>query len=174
VIELLDAGISVFTTKNVHRIESRADAVRRITGQTVYETVSDSVFDLADEIELVDITPEALRERLAEGKVYLGDRAATMAENLFQEAHLTALRELALRFVAERMDKRLRQNRATTSPKTVWHSGERLLVAVGHSLFSTQLVRWTRRMAAAQGATWMAVSVESSRQLSADRDADWS
>lgn len=168
VIELLDAGIDVFTTLNVQHVESRADTVRQITGATVHETVPDSMLELADEIELIDLTPEGLRERLAEGKVYLGDRAETAAENFFRATHLTALRELALRFVAERVDKRLRELRGAGPLKTVWRSGERLLVAVGPSPFSTQLVRWTRRMASAQGAAWMAVSVESSRQLVPD------
>ncbi|HVU22942.1 MAG TPA: DUF4118 domain-containing protein, partial [Opitutus sp.] len=162
--ELLDAGLNVFTTLNVQHVESRADAVRQITGAPVHETVPDSILELADEIELIDLTPEALRERLAEGKVYLADRAAAAAENFFRDTHLTALRELALRFVAERVDKRLRELRAGTPRRAVWRSGERLLVAVGPSPFSTQLVRWTRRMAAAQGAAWLAVSVESARQ----------
>ena len=165
VVELLDAGIDVYTTLNVQHIESRADAVRQITGATVHETVPDSVFELADQIELVDLTPEALRERLQEGKVYLPDRAAAAAEGFFKDTHLTALRELALRFVAERVDKRLRELRGTGPIQTIWRSGERLLVAVGPSPSSTQLVRWTRRMAAAQGASWIAVSVESSRPL---------
>ncbi len=165
VIELLDAGIDVFTTLNVQHLDSRADAVRQITGITVRETVPDSVVDLADEIELIDLTPERLRERLAEGKVYLGERAAAAAENFFKDTNLTALRELALRFVTERVEKRLRELRANTPIKTIWRSGERLLVAVGPSPFSTQLVRWTRRMAAAQGASWVAVSVESARPL---------
>src|SRR5580658_3154418 len=163
VVELLDGGIDVHTTLNVQHIESRADAVRQITGATVHETVPDSVFGLADQIELVDITPEALRERLSEGKVYLEGRAAAAAENFFKDTHLTALRELALRFVAEHVDKRLREMRSGSALKTVWRSGERLLVAVGSSPFSTQLVRWTRRMAASQGASWIAVSVETSR-----------
>ncbi len=163
VIELLDAGIDVQTTLNVQHIESRADAVRQITGATVRETVPDSVFNLADQIELVDITPEALRERLGEGKVYMDGRAAAAAENFFKDTHLTALRELALRFVAENVDRRLRQLRSGSALKTVWRSGERLLVAIGPSPFSTQLVRWTRRMAASQGASWIAVSVETSR-----------
>jgi two-component system, OmpR family, sensor histidine kinase KdpD len=163
VIELLDAGIDVHTTLNVQHIESRADAVRQITGAPVHETVPDSVFGLADQIELVDITPEALRERLSEGKVYLDGRAAAAKENFFKDTHLTALRELALRFVAENVDKRLREMRSGSALKTVWRSGERLLVAVGSSPFSTQLVRWTRRMASSQGASWIAVSVETSR-----------
>jgi two-component system, OmpR family, sensor histidine kinase KdpD len=168
VVELLDAGIDVVTTLNVQHIESRADAVRQITGAPVHETVPDSVFGLADQIELVDITPEALRERLVEGKVYMEGRAAAAAENFFKDTHLTALRELALRFVAEHVDKRLRELRSVGTLKTVWRSGERLLVAVGPSPSSTQLVRWTRRMAASQGASWIAVSVESSKPLDAD------
>src|SRR5580658_1736634 len=168
VIELLDAGIDVNTTLNVQHVESRADAVRQITGATVHETVPDSVFGLADQIELVDITPEALRERLVEGKVYMDGRAAAAAENFFKDTHLTALRELALRFVAEHVDKRLRELRSVGTFKTVWRSGERLLVAVGPSPSSTQLVRWTRRMAASQGASWIAVSVEASTPLEAE------
>ena len=110
----------------------------------------DSILELAAEIELIDLTPEALLERLSEGKVYLGDRAAAAAENFFKDAHITALRELALRFTAERMDKRLRELRSRrTGTQTVWRSGERLLVGVGPSPSSTQLVRWTCRMASA-------------------------
>jgi two-component system sensor histidine kinase KdpD len=168
VVELLDAGIDVYTTLNVQHIESRSDAVRQITGAAVHETVPDSVFGLADQIELVDLTPEALRERLSEGKVYLEGRAAAAAENFFKDTHLTALRELALRFVAEHVDKRLRELRSVGTLKTVWRSGERLLVAVGPSPSSTQLVRWTRRMAASQGASWTAVSVETPNPMSAD------
>ncbi|HZZ19707.1 MAG TPA: sensor histidine kinase KdpD [Opitutaceae bacterium] len=165
VVEILDAGIDVYTTLNVQHIESRSDAVRQITGAPVHETVPDSIFGLADQIELVDITPEALRERLSEGKVYLEGRAAAAAENFFKDTHLTALRELALRFVAEHVDKRLRELRSVGTLKTVWRSGERLLVAVGPSPSSTQLVRWTRRMAASQGASWTAVSVETPTPL---------
>lgn len=160
VLELLEAGIDVLTTLNIQHVESRADAVRQITGATQHETVPDSLLDLADELELVDVTPETLRERLGEGKVYLGERAAAAAENFFQESHLTALRELALRYTAERVDRQLRALRAPSAKQTVWRSGERLLVAVGPSPFSTQLVRWTRRLAAAQGAPWVAVHVE--------------
>ena len=167
VVELLEAGIDVFTTLNVQHVESRADAVRQITGATVHETVPDSVLDLADELELLDLTPETLRERLRDGKVYLAERAATAQENFFRESNLTALRELALRYTAERVDRQLRQLRAGTALQTVWRSGERLLVAVGPSPFSTQLVRWTRRLAAAQGAPWIAVHIESSTPLSA-------
>jgi two-component system sensor histidine kinase KdpD len=164
VVELLEAGIDVYTTVNVQHLESRADAVRQITGVTIHETVPDSVLDLADETELIDITSQALLERLHEGKVYLGNRAATAAENFFKESNLNALRELALRYTAERVDRQLRGMRSGIS-RVVWRSGERLLVAIGASPFSTQLVRWTRRLAGAQGAPWIAVYVESSARL---------
>ena len=160
VLELLDAGIDVYTTLNIQHVESRADAVRQITGATVNETVPDSVFELADEIELLDLTPEALLERLREGKVYLGERATAAQAGFFKDSHLSALRELALRYTAERVDRQLRQLRAGAVKHTVWRSGERLLVAVGASPFSTQLVRWTRRLAAVQGAPWLAVHIE--------------
>ncbi|CAM3082190.1 sensor histidine kinase [Rariglobus hedericola] len=168
VLELLENGISVFTTLNIQHVESRADAVRQITGATQHETVPDSLLDRADELELVDLTPEALLERLREGKVYDPARAAAAQEGFFRETHLTALRELALRTTAERVDRQLRTLRAGGERHTVWRSGERLLVAVGPSPFSTQLVRWTRRMAAVQGAPWVAVHVETSGTLSDD------
>ncbi|HVT71629.1 MAG TPA: sensor histidine kinase KdpD [Lacunisphaera sp.] len=160
VVELLNAGIDVCTTLNIQHVDSRADAVRQITGAPQQETVPDSVLDLADELELVDLTPEALLERLREGKVYLGERAVAAQEGFFKDSHLAALRELALRYTAERVDRQLRHLRAGVVKQTVWRSGERLLVAVGPSPFSTQLVRWTRRLAAAQGAPWVAVHVE--------------
>ena len=171
VIQLLDAGIDVFTTLNIQHVESRADTVRQITGVTVHETVPDSLLDLADQIELIDLTPEALQERLSAGKVYLGEKAATAAENFFKDTHLTALGELALRFTAERVERQLRSLRSTQVKKTVWRSSERMLVAVGSSPFSTQLVRWTRRLAAAQGAPWIAAHIESSRALSPNEQA---
>ncbi len=168
VLDLLEAGIGVYTTLNIQHVESRADAVHQITGAPVHETVPDSLLDLADELELIDLTTERLLERLREGKVYLGQRAVAARENFFQESNLTALRELALRFTAERVDHQLRTMRAPASKQTVWRSGERLLVAVGPSPFSTQLVRWTRRLAAAQGAAWCAVHVETSVPLSTE------
>ncbi len=158
--ELLVAGIDVFTTLNVQHIESRADTVRQITGIAVRETVPDSMIESAAGIQLVDLTPDQLRERLAEGKVYLGDRAAAAADNFFKESNLTALRELALRLTAERVDKQLREIRGDRQISAIWRSGERLLVAVGPSPFSTRLIRWTRRMAYALDAPWLAVNVE--------------
>lgn len=171
VLELLDAGIDVFTTLNIQHVESRADAVRQITGATVRETVPDSLLDLADEFELIDLGPADLLARLRAGKVYLGERAEAAREGFFKESNLTALREVALRYAAERVDRQLRQMRAGVAKTTVWRSGERLLVAVGASPFSTQLVRWTRRLAAAQGASWIAAHIETSRPLDATAQA---
>ena len=109
VLELLDAGINVYTTLNVQHVGSRSDTVRQITGAPVSETVPDSVLDLADEIVLVDLTPDQLLSRLADGKVYLGERAEWAAKNFFRESNLTALREMALRVVAEHVDRDLRE-----------------------------------------------------------------
>ena len=164
--ELLAAGIDVFTTLNVQHLESRADTVRQITGVAVRETVPDSMIEAAAEIQLVDLTPAQLRERLAEGKVYLGDRAGVAADNFFKESNLTALRELALRLTAERVDKQLRDLREDRQVSAIWRSGERLLVAVSASPFSTRLIRWTRRMAYALDAPWIAVNVETPAPLS--------
>lgn len=168
VVELLEAGINVCTTLNIQHVESRADTVRQITGANQQETVPDSVLDLADELELVDLTPETLLERLRDGKVYLGERAAAAQDGFFKDSLLSALRELALRYTAERVDRQLRHMRAGSAKQTVWRSGERLLVAVGSSPFSTQLVRWTRRMAAALGAPWVAVHIEPAVALPAE------
>jgi two-component system sensor histidine kinase KdpD len=165
VLELLDAGIDVFTSVNVQHLESRADSVYQITGAQVRETVPDSVLDLADEIALVDLTPEQLRARLAEGKVYLGDRAARAAENFFKESNLTALREMALRYVAERVDRDLRQIMRAQSIAGPWKTGDRLLVAVSASPFSEKLIRYTRRLAATMEASWIAVNIETPHPL---------
>ena len=160
VLELLDAGIDVFTTLNVQHVESRSDAVRQITGITVRETVPDSVLDGADEIELIDLTPEQLRGRLGEGKVYLGARAATAAENFFREENLTALREMALRVTAEHVDRDLRALRQGQNVTEPWKVGARIMVAVSPSPHSEELIRWARRTASAMEASWLAVHVE--------------
>jgi two-component system, OmpR family, sensor histidine kinase KdpD len=160
VLELLDAGIDVYTTLNVQHLDSRNDVVQQITGVAMRETVPDTVLDQADEIELVDLTPEHLRKRLAEGKVYMGERAATAAENFFKEENLAALREIALRVTAERVDQELRAKRGQ------WQSSQRLAVGVGPSPYSAQLIRWTRRVAGAMDAPWLAIYVETSTPLS--------
>lgn len=162
-LELLAAGIDILTTLNVQHLESRAEVVQQITRAPVRETVPDSILDEADEVVLVDITPTALRQRLAEGKVYLGERAATAASNFFRDENLTALREMALRATAERVDAQLRHTMRERNIAGPWKSGERLLVAIGPSPYSESLVRWTRRAAAARDCPWVAVHVETDR-----------
>jgi two-component system sensor histidine kinase KdpD len=158
--EILGAGINVYTTVNVQHFESRADAVRQITGITIYETVPDSILDLADEIELIDLSPEELRKRLSEGKVYTAERIETAANNFFRVGNLTALREMALRLTAERVDHQLQDYMSLKKIAGPWKSVERLMVAVGPSPFSEQLIRWTRRMAYNLEAPWLAAYIE--------------
>lgn len=167
VVELLEAGIDVFTTVNVQHFESRADAVAQITGAVVHEKVPDSLLDLADEIELIDLAPDELRKRLAEGKVYTAERAEVAAQNFFRTGNLTALREMALRLTAEHVDHKLQDYMQIKRIAGPWKSGERLLVAVGPSPFSEQAIRWTRRMAYNLEASWLAVHVQTLRTLSA-------
>ena len=167
VLELLDAGIDVYSTLNVQHLESRNDLVQQFTGVAVRETVPDSVLDQADNIELIDITPDGLRQRLTEGKVYLGDRAATASENFFREENLTALREMALRSATERVDRELRDvMRAKRLGGRA--SGQRLAVAVGPSPFSAALIRRTRRIVSTMDASWIAIYVETSQPLTED------
>jgi two-component system, OmpR family, sensor histidine kinase KdpD len=166
VLELLDAGIDVYTTLNVQHVASRSDTVRQITGITVTETVPDSVLDLADEIVLVDLTPEQLRARLAEGKVYLGERADWASKNFFRESNLTALREMALRLVAEHVDRTLRDIMSEEKILGPWKSGDRLLVAVSASPYSERLIRYTRRLAASMEASWIVANIEQPQALS--------
>ncbi|MEY2555584.1 MAG: two-component system, OmpR family, sensor histidine kinase KdpD [Verrucomicrobiota bacterium] len=166
VLELLDAGIDVYTTLNVQHVASRSDTVRQISGVSVHETVPDSVLDLADEIALVDLTPEQLRLRLSEGKVYLGEKADWAAKNFFRESNLTALREMALRLVAEHVDRDLRDIMSEEKIVGPWKSGDRLLVAVSASPYSERLIRYTRRLAASMEASWIVANIERSRGLS--------
>ncbi|MBL8133539.1 MAG: sensor histidine kinase KdpD [Anaerolineae bacterium] len=160
VIELLEAGIDVWTTVNVQHFESRADTVEQITGIRVQETLPDSVLDLANEIELIDLSPDDLRKRLAEGKVYTAERIETAAKNFFRVGNLTALREMALRLTAERVDHQLQDYMTIKQIAGPWKSGEHLMVAVSSSPFSEKLIRWTRRMAYNLEASWLAVYVE--------------
>ncbi len=162
VMELLNAGIDVYSTLNVQHVESRAEAVSQITGVRMQETVPDSLLDEAEEIILIDLTPEQLRLRLQEGKVYLGERAATAAENFFREENLTALREMALRLTAERVNQDLREIMTEQRIQGPWKAGECLMVAVGPTPFSESLIRWTRRAAASMSAPWIAAYIESS------------
>lgn len=164
VAELLEAGIDVFTTLNVQHVESRADVVHQISGVEVRETVPDSVLDNA-EMELVDLPPVELMERLREGKVYLPDRAAAAAQNFFREDNLTALRELALRLVADHVGVDTREFHRVQTGAGPWKTGHCLLVAVGPSPLSEPLIRWTRRMADGLRCRWLAVHIEGTSAL---------
>ena len=166
VLEILEAGINVYTTVNVQHFESRADVVHQITGIHVHETVPDTLLEVADDIELIDLSPEDLRKRLAEGKVYTAERVEVAASNFFRIGNLTALREMALRLTAERVDHQLRDYMQVKHIAGPWKSGEHLMVAVSPAPFSERLIRWTRRMAYNLEASWIAVYVESARQLS--------
>jgi two-component system, OmpR family, sensor histidine kinase KdpD len=159
VLELLEAGIDVLTTLNVQHVESRAEAVRQITGVSIRETLPDTALDSA-EFELVDLTPEELRARLAAGKVYLPESARAAQDHFFRAGNLAALRELALRFAAEHVGQDVLAYRQSYRIADPWKSGQRLLVAVSPSPSSAALIRWTRRLAGELQAPWMAVYVE--------------
>jgi two-component system sensor histidine kinase KdpD len=166
--EILAAGIDVYTTVNIQHIESRNDQVAQITGVSVKETVPDSFFELADEIEVIDLSPNELLRRLNEGKVYLGERAELAAKNFFKEEYLTALRELALRFVAERVDRSLQDQMLVKGIEGPWNINERLLVAVSHSPYSSRLIREARRKAYTLDAPWIALYVDLGNVLSTE------
>ncbi len=162
VLELLEAGIDVYTTVNVQHIASQIDTVQQITGVTVQETIPDFLLDQADEIQLVDLSVEKIRDRLADGKVYQGKRAQLAVDGFFREGNLTALRELALRFTAEHVDRDLVDIRRSGRVVTPWKTNARLLVGVGSSPYAESLIRWTRRAAMRLGCPWLVVWVEGS------------
>lgn len=166
--ELLLAGIDVYTTLNVQHIESRTDLVFQITGISVQEKVPDSFLELADQIELIDLSPEVLIRRLNEGKVYLGERAEKAATNFFKFENIIALRELALRFTAEKVDEQLRSQMILKQVQGVWNTNERLMVAVSYSPYSARLIRAARRTAYNLEAPWIALYVDDGEELSPD------
>ncbi|MGK8200321.1 DUF4118 domain-containing protein [Burkholderia cepacia] len=163
VYELLDAGIDVYTTVNVQHLESLNDVVGAITGIRVWETVPDRVFDAADEVTLVDLPAEELLERMRDGKVYLAQQAERAVRNFFRKGNLIALRELALRRTADRVDAQMREYRADRSIQRIWQARERLLVCVGPGPEAPTLVRAAARLAASLKADWIAVYVETPR-----------
>ncbi|NUM43172.1 MAG: sensor histidine kinase KdpD [Anaerolineales bacterium] len=158
--ELLEAGIGVHTTLNIQHLESLNDVVAQITGIIVRETVPDWVLDEADEIELIDLPPAELRQRLDEGKVYVPDQAARATRKFFRPGNLTALREMALRRTADRVDAQMRAYMQTHAIAGPWPAGERLLVCIGPNPLSERLVRTARRLANRLNAEWFAVYVE--------------
>ena len=160
VLCLLDAGINVYTTLNVQHLESLNDVIFQITGVVVRETVPDSILEQADEVELVDLPPDDLLERLREGKVYIPREAERAVANFFTKGNLIALRELALRRTAERVGEQMDVYRDEHAVHGTWPARERLLVCVGPSPFAERLVRATRRMATSLKAPWVAVHIE--------------
>ena len=165
VLEILEAGIDVYTAFNVQHLESRKDAVEAITGISIRETVPDSILEKATLVELVDIAPSELIKRLKEGKVYLGEKAERATQNFFKEDKLTALREIALRMTAERVDQDLQKFVSIRGAGSPWQTNERLLVAISHSPYSEKLIRATRRLAYNLEAPWVALHVDTGLTL---------
>jgi two-component system sensor histidine kinase KdpD len=169
--ELLAAGIDVYTTVNVQHIESLNDVVAGITGVRMQETVPDSVFEKADEVELIDIPPDELLERLRAGKIYIPEQARHAIENFFRKGNLIALRELALRTTADRVDAAMQEYREGQAIRAIWAAGERIMVAIGPDDQSERLVRAGKRMATALHAPWIVVYVETPDLLRLSEEA---
>ena len=165
VVELLDAGIDVYTTMNVQHLETLNDVVAKITGVVVRETVPDSVFEQADEVELIDLPPDELLERFKDGKVYMPEQAEEAVRHFFRKGNLIALRELALRRTAERVDAQMRVYMHEHAIGKSWPTAERLLVCISPGPESARLVRAGKRMADRLGAPWVAAYVETAAQL---------
>lgn len=159
VAELLAAGINVYSTMNVQHLESANDVVARITGVIVRETVPDSVLDLADDIEIVDITPDELQQRLREGKIYPADVATRALASFFTHGNLTALRELALRRTAERVDDVLQAHRQENGIRDTWEASERILACIDGGPSGANVIRRAKRLADRLRAPWSVVHV---------------
>ncbi|MGZ6315942.1 MAG: ATP-binding protein [Anaerolineales bacterium] len=158
--EILDGGIDVYTTLNIQHLESLNDVVAQVTGVIVHETVPDRVIDEASEIEVIDLPPDELLTRLKEGKVYIPDQAARAIREFFRKGNLTALREMALRRAAERVDGQMRSYMRTRAIPAVWPATERLLVCISPSPYAEKVVRTGRRLADELNAEWFTVYVE--------------
>ncbi|HSW13419.1 MAG TPA: universal stress protein, partial [Solimonas sp.] len=163
--ELLGAGIDVWSTLNIQHLESLNDVVASITRVRVRETVPDAILELAEEIEVIDITPAELIERLREGKVYHGEAGERALQGYFNTGNLTALRELALRRTAEQVDEQLRDHRRAHGIQEVWAAGDSVLVCVNESPGSQVLVRHAKRLADRLDAPWTALYLENARSL---------
>ncbi len=163
--EILENGINVYTTLNVQHIESRSETVAQITGIIVRETVPDEIFETADELELIDLTPEELLQRLSEGKVYTPERSREAVENFFRKGNINALREMSLRIVADRVDKQLHDYMQHKRIRGPWKSGLHLLVAIDYSPQSTRSLRWAKNLSYSMGANVQALYVETLHKL---------
>jgi len=163
--EILENGINVYTTLNVQHLESRSDTVAQITGIIIRETVPDEIFENADEVELLDLTPDELLQRLSEGKVYTHERSREAIENFFRKGNITALREMSLRIVADRVDKQLHDYMQNKHIRGPWKSGLHLLVAIDYRQQSTRLLRWAKNLSYSMGANIQALYVETLHKL---------
>ncbi len=163
--EILENGINVYTTLNVQHLESRSETVAQITGIIVHETLPDEIFENADEVEVVDLTPDELLQRLSEGKVYTHERTVEAIENFFRKGNITALREMALRIVADRVDKQLHDYMQYKHIRGPWKSGLHLLVAIDYKQQSTRLLRWAKNLSYSMGANIQALYVETLHKL---------
>lgn len=171
--DLLDAGINVYTTLNIQHIESLNDVIAQITGVKVRETLPDTVLEEADTIEVVDLPPEELLKRLQEGKVYIPDQAVRAVQQFFRKGNLTALREMSLRFAAERIEGQMQTYMQDKSIAGPWAAGERLMVCISPGALGERLVRSARRLAGELNCEWLAVYVETpehARISDAERD----
>lgn len=168
--ELLTAGIDVYTTLNVQHLESLNDVVAQITGVAVRETVPDRVIDAANEIELIDLPPDELLQRLNEGKVYVPEQAARAIQRFFRKGNLTALRELSMRRAAERIEDQMRDYMQIKAIPGPWAAAERLLVCISPNPLGERLVRSARRLADELNAEWLAVYVETAAQARLSED----
>jgi two-component system sensor histidine kinase KdpD len=160
VLELLEAGIDVYTTLNIQHIESLNDVVAQITGMKVRETIPDRIIDNVNDIELVDLPPDELIKRLADGKVYIPDQAELAMREFFRKGNLTALRELTMRRAAERVDIQMRSYMRTKAIAGPWPASERLLVCISPGALGERLIRTARRLADELNAEWFAIYVE--------------
>ena len=165
VLDILDHGISVYTTMNVQHIDSLNDIVWGITEVVVRETVPDMVIEKAHSIQLIDITPDELLQRLKEGKVYTEGQSNIAALHFFQKDKLTALREIVLRYVADKIDVDLRRMVTTKEGRVEWKTREKFLVAINHNIQSQKLIRTTRRLATQANSPWIAVYVNTGKIL---------
>ena len=171
--EILTRGIDVYTTLNIQHVESLNDVVAQITRVRVRETVPDSIIDQADDIEIIDLTPDDLIKRLKEGKVYFPNTAQRAVENYFSPGNLTALRELALRRTAQRVDEQLLNHMQSHAIPGPWAAGERVLVCVDAHPGGASLVRYARRLADRLRAPWTALHVDTPRSAAmSEEDKD--
>jgi len=166
ILEILKHGIDVHTCLNIQHLESLNDTIKEITGLSIKETVPDSFLERANEIVIIDLPPDALLKRLKEGKIYPGENIDPALNNFFREGNLAALREIALRFLAEKVENELRDYKVLNRISQVWKTGNRLMVGVFASPYSETLIRATKRIAGALGASWIGVYVDTGHILS--------